>query len=281
MGDLLTELLSYNFLTNALWASLFASIICGVIGTYIVSNRLVFLSGGITHSSFGGIGIAYFLGANPLLGAAIFSVFSALGIEYFSVKGRLRQDSAIGIWWSFGMALGIIFIFLTPGYTPNLMTYLFGSILTVSRIEIWFMALLAFIVVMFFIIFFRNILYISFDEEYAHTNGLPVNLIKYVLIGLVGLSIVINIKVVGIILLISLLTIPQSIANLFTKTFKDIIFWSIGIAFAGILSGLIVSYQMDIPSGASIIFILVLFFLIGKSVQLLKHKLNYLVNEHK
>src|SRR6056297_3018444 len=122
----------------------------------------------------------------------------------------MPKDSAIGIWWSFGMALGIIFIYLTPGYTPNLMTYLFGSILTVSSIEIWFMALLAFIVVMFFIIFFRNILYISFDEEYAHTNGLPVNFIKYVLIGLVGLAIVINIKVVGIILLISLLTIPQS-----------------------------------------------------------------------
>ena len=281
MENILTELLSYNFLKNALWASLFASIICGVIGTYIVSNRLVFLSGGITHSSFGGIGIAYYLGANPLLGAAVFSVLSALGIEYFSAKGRLRQDSAIGIWWSFGMALGIIFVYLTPGYTPNLMTYLFGSILTVSRIEIWFMALLALVVVMFFIIFFRNILYISFDEEYAHTNGLPVNFIKYVLIGLVGLAIVINIKVVGIILLISLLTIPQSIANLFTKTFKNIIFWSIGIAFAGILSGLIFSYQMDIPSGASIIFTLVLFFLVGKAIQLLKHKLQYLVNVNK
>ena len=281
MENFLTELLSYNFLINALWASLFASIICGIIGTYIVANRLVFLSGGITHSSFGGIGIAYYFGANPLLGAAIFSVLSAFGIEYFSAKGQLRQDSAIGIWWSFGMAIGIIFVYLTPGYTPNLMTYLFGSILTVSRIEIWFMALLAFIVILFFIIFFRNILYISFDEEYAYTNGLPVNLIKYVLIGLVGLAIVINIKVVGIILLISLLTIPQSIANLFTRTFKNIIFWSIGIAFAGILSGLIFSYQMDIPSGASIIFTLVLFFLIGKSVQLLKHKLQYLVNVNK
>src|SRR6056297_382146 len=126
MENILTELLSYNFLKNALWASLFASIICGVIGTYIVSNRLVFLSGGITHSSFGGIGIAYYLGANPLVGAAIFSVLSSLGIEYFSSNGRLRQDSAIGIWWSFGMAVGIIFIYLTPGYTPNLMTYLFG-----------------------------------------------------------------------------------------------------------------------------------------------------------
>lgn len=281
MQDFLIELLNYNFLTNALWAALYASIICGIIGTYIVSNRLVFLSGGITHSSFGGIGVAYYLGANPLLGAAIFSVLSALGIEYFSEKGRIRQDSVIGIWWSFGMAVGIIFVYLTPGYTPNLMTYLFGSILTVSQTEILFMALLTIIIVMFFLIFFRNILYISFDEEFAYTNGLPVKFIKYILISLVGLAIVINIKVVGIILLISLLTIPQSIANLFTKTFKKIIFWSIGISFVGILSGLIFSYQMDIPSGASIIFTLVLFFLIGKLIQLLKHRLHYLVNMNK
>ena len=279
--EIFSELLQYNFILHALWAALFASIICGIIGTYIVSNRLVFLSGGITHSSFGGIGIAYYLGGNPLVGAAIFSVLSALGIEYFSRNGRLRQDSAIGIWWSFGMAVGIIFIYLTPGYTPNLMTYLFGSILTVSYPEIMFMALLTLIVVSFFIIFYRNILYISFDEEYAFTNGVPVKLLKYILISLVGLTIVINIKVVGIILLISLLTIPQSIANLFTKTFKYIIFWSIGIAFIGILTGLIVSYQMDVPSGASIIFALVLFFLAGKLLQLFKHRLLYLVNENK
>lgn len=279
--EIFSELLQYNFILHALWAALFASIICGIIGTYIVSNRLVFLSGGITHSSFGGIGIAYYLGGNPLVGAAIFSVLSALGIEYFSRNGRLRQDSAIGIWWSFGMAVGIIFIYLTPGYTPNLMTYLFGSILSVSYPEIMFMALLTLIVVSFFIIFYRNILYISFDEEYAFTNGVPVKLLKYILISLVGLTIVINIKVVGIILLISLLTIPQSIANLFTKTFKYIIFWSIGIAFIGILTGLIVSYQMDVPSGASIIFALVLFFLAGKLLQLFKHRLLYLVNENK
>jgi zinc transport system permease protein len=277
--EIFSDLLQYNFLLHAFWAALFASIICGIIGTYIVSNRLVFLSGGITHSSFGGIGIAYYMGGNPLIGAAIFSVLSALGIEYFSRNGRLRQDSAIGIWWSFGMAVGIIFIYLTPGYTPNLMTYLFGSILTVSYPEIMFMAMLTLIVVSFFIIFYRNILYISFDEEYAFTNGVPVKLLKYILISLVGLTIVINIKVVGIILLISLLTIPQSIANLFTKTFKSIIFWSIGIAFIGILTGLIVSYQLDVPSGASIIFALVLFFLAGKLLQLFKHRLIYLVNE--
>ena len=131
------ELFSYDFFANAFWTSLFAAISCGIVGTYIVSRRIVFISGGITHASFGGIGIGYFLGLNPLLGAAVFAVFSGLGIQYFTQKGKLREDSSIAIWWSLGMAVGIIFIYLTPGYAPNLMSYLFGSILTVSTTEIW------------------------------------------------------------------------------------------------------------------------------------------------
>lgn len=274
MQEILTDLMTYQFLTNALWASVLASITCGIIGTYIVSNRIVFLSGGITHSSFGGIGIGYYMGVNPLFGAAVFSVLSALGIEFFSRKGQIRHDSVIGIWWSFGMAIGIIFIYITPGYTPNLMTYLFGSILTVSATDLYFMAGLALIIVLFFALFYRNILYISFDEEYARTHGIPVTLMKNILISLVALVIVLNIKVVGIILLISLLTIPQSIANLFSKTFRTIMLLSMGIALLGVLSGLIFSYMMDIPSGASIIFALVLFFVIAKVIQILINRIS-------
>src|SRR6056297_3337754 len=207
----MTDLLQYDFFVNALWAALFTSITCGMIGTYIVSNRIVFLSGGITHSSFGGIGVGYYLGVNPIWGAAVFSVLSALGIELFSKKGQLRHDSVIGIWWSFGMAIGVIFIYLAPGYAPNLMTYLFGSILTVSQGDLLFMALLTGVLILFFIVFYHTILFISFDEDYARVFGLPVNAMKNMLISLVALTIVINIKVVGIILLISLLTIPQAI----------------------------------------------------------------------
>ena len=256
----MTELLQYQFFINAAWAALFTSITCGIIGTYIVSNRIVFLSGGITHSSFGGIGLGYFLGFNPILGAAGFSVLSALGIEYFSRKGELRHDSVIGIWWSFGMALGIIFIYLTPGYAPNLMTYLFGSILTVSQGDLVYMGILTVLVLLFFILFFRVILYISFDEEYARVFGMPVTLMKNLLISLVALTIVINIKVVGIILLISLLTIPQSIANQFTQVFRKMMILSTGIAMAGVISGLIISYNLEIPSGASIIFALIILY---------------------
>ncbi|MBS3808214.1 MAG: metal ABC transporter permease [Bacteroidales bacterium] len=267
------ELLEYQFFVNALWAALFTSITCGIIGTYIVSNRIVFLSGGITHSSFGGIGVAYYLGINPIWGAAVFSVLSALGIEFFSKKGQLRHDSVIGIWWSFGMAIGIIFIYLTPGYAPNLMTYLFGSILTVSQGDLLFMGLLSLVIVAFFFFFYRIILYISFDESYAHVFGIPVSLMKSLLISLVALTIVVNIKVVGIILLISLLTVPQSIANQFTRVFSRMILYSVGISLVGVISGLLFSYSQDVPSGASIIFALILLFGLTKTVFYLRGKL--------
>ncbi|HRX98217.1 MAG TPA: metal ABC transporter permease, partial [Bacteroidales bacterium] len=158
----MADLLQYNFFINALLAALFTSISCGIIGTYIVSKRIVFISGGITHTSFGGVGLGYFAGINPLIGAAIFSLLSAFGIEYMSKKIAIREDSAIAIMWSFGMALGIIFIYLTPGYAPNLMSYLFGSILTVSTGEIVLTGILAIVILAFFIIFYKIILFIAF-----------------------------------------------------------------------------------------------------------------------
>lgn len=264
MTEILSELLNYKFIANALYASLFTSINCGIIGSYIVSRRLVFISGGITHTSFGGIGIGYFFGFNPILSAAIFAFLSALGIEFLSKKADIREDSLIGIFWSFGMALGIIFIFLTPGYAPNLLGYLFGSLLTVTPLDIKLMTALTFVVISFFLIFFKIILFISFDQEYAETHKAPVQLINYVLIGLVAVTIVMSIKVAGIILIISLLTIPQTIANLFTKSFSNIIYLSVIIAFIGSISGLLISYSYNIPSGASIIMSLTVAFIILK-----------------
>lgn len=264
MIELFVELLNYRFFSNALLASLFASINCGIIGTYIVSRRLVFISGGITHASFGGIGIGYFFGFNPITSAALFAVFSALGIEFLSKKAEIREDSLIGIFWSFGMALGIVFVFLTPGYATNLMGYLFGSLLTVTTIDIRLMAGLTIIVSGFFLVFYKIILFISFDQEYAKTHNAPVQMINYILISLVAITIVLSIKVAGIILVISLLTIPQTIANLYTPNFKQIMFLSVLIAFIGAFAGLMLSYSLNIPSGASIIMSLVLTFIIAK-----------------
>lgn len=259
------EIFQYQFFLKALLAAIFTSISCGIIGTYIVSKRIVFLSGGITHASFGGIGIGYFLGINPILGAALFAVFTALGIEVVTKKADIREDSVIGMWWSFGMALGIIFIFITPGYAPNLMSYLFGSILTVTSLDLLMLLVLNIVMILFFLIFFKTILYVSFDPEYAKTYRAPVQLINYILLGLVALTIVLNIRVMGIILIISLLTIPQTIANLFTRSFKKIIFVSILIALLGCFAGLLLSYRYDIPSGASIIFTLVILFIIART----------------
>ncbi len=258
------ELLTYDFFRNALMAAVLAAVSCGIIGTYIVSKRIVFISGGITHASFGGIGMGYFFGINPILGAAVFAVLSALGIEYASRKTDVREDSAIAILWALGMAIGVIFVYMTPGYAPNLLSYLFGNILTVGSTDLFLLLGLCVIILIFFALQFKNILYIAFDEEYARARRLPVNLIKYIMISLVALTIVFNIRVVGIILVISLLTIPQTIANMFVKRFFNIMVLSVLIALLGTVSGLILSYLFDIPSGAAIIFFLVILFFLAR-----------------
>ena len=270
---IIIELFSYDFFIHAFWASFFAAVSCGIIGTYIVSRRIVFVSGGITHASFGGIGIGYFLGWSPLLGAAIFAILSGLGIQLFTQKAQVREDSSIAIWWSLGMAIGIIFIYLSPGYAPNLMSYLFGSVLTVSMTELWLMAALSLVLILFFTLFYRMILYVAFDEEFARTTGLPVNLINYLLISFIAITIVLNIRVVGIILILSLLTLPQATANLFTKDFKRMMFLSVFFAFLSAFSGLLISFYVDIPSGASIIFTLVAVFGLIKLAFYLRKKL--------
>ncbi len=258
------ELFRYQFFYNAFLSALLASIACGFIGTYIVARRIVFISGGITHSSFGGIGISYYLGFNPVLGAAVFAILSALGIEYISKRTEVREDSAIGIFWSLGMALGIIFIFLTPGYSPNLMTYLFGSILTVNTTDLLLMGINTLAIVIFFLIFYRVILYIAFDEEFARAHKVPVILFDNILLIMVALTIVLSIRVVGIILVISFLTLPQTTANIFTKDFKKMIGLSVLFGCLGSFSGLIISYYANIPSGASIIFSFAIIFVIAK-----------------
>lgn len=258
------SIFQYDFIIKGLLGALFASITAGLAGTYIVSKRMVFLSGGITHASFGGIGIGYFAGINPVIGAAIFSILSALGIEYLSVRQKIREDSAIGILWAFGMAIGIIFIYLTPGYTPNLMSYLFGSILTVTYADIIALGIMSVILILYFTIFFRTILYISFDEQFARTYSAYVNIFKYITTALIALTIVLNIRMAGVVLVISLLTIPPNIAMIFTKVYFRIVFWSIAAGFIGIAAGYAISYFAGIPVGATIIFTLVIIWIIAK-----------------
>lgn len=258
------EIFQYQFIIKGLLGALFASITAGIAGTYIVSRRMVFLSGGVTHASFGGIGIGYFAGISPVLGAAVFGVISALGIEYLSVKQKIREDSAIGILWALGMAIGIIFIYLTPGYTPNLMSYLFGSILTVTNSDIIALAILSVVLILYFGIFYRTILYISFDEAYARTYSSYVNVFKYITTALMAITIVLNIRMAGVVLVISLLTIPPNIAMIFTRKYQHIVLWSVITGFAGTAAGYFISYFAGIPVGATIIFTLVILWVFMK-----------------
>lgn len=258
------SIFQYEFIVKGLFGALFASITAGLAGSYIVSRRLVFLSGGITHASFGGIGIGYFAGINPVLGAAIFGILSALGVEYLSVRHQIREDSAIGILWAFGMAVGIIFIYITPGYAPDLTGYLFGSILTVTYADILALGIMSVVLIIYFSAFYRTILYISFDESFARTYSPHVELFKYITIALVALTIVLNIRMAGVVLVLSLLTIPPNIALIFTRIYSRIIIWSIAAGFAGTMIGYIVSYFVGIPVGATIIFTLVVIWIIVK-----------------
>ena len=268
------SIFNYGFFQNALLAAVLASISCGITGTYIVSRRMVFISGGITHASFGGIGIGYFFGFNPVVGAVFFSIISAMGVEFFTRKADLRNDSVIAMLWSLGMAIGIIFVYITPGYSPNLLTYLFGNIITVGPSDLYPLLTLTIFLILIFIFFRRLIIYVAFDEQFAITRKAPVHFVNYFMIALVALTIVLNIKIAGIILVISLLTIPQNAANLFTNEFRRIIIYSIIFCFTGCFSGLVLSYLLDIPSGASIIFSLVILYillgLIKKIIQLKK-----------
>lgn len=269
---MLAELFQYTFINHALIAALLSSIICGILGTYIVSKRMVFISGGITHASFGGIGMAFYFGLPPFLGATLFSLLSAFGIEWISKKGNVRNDSSIGILWSLGMAIGIIFVYITPGFTPNLMSYLFGSILTVSTRELISMGILTLVIILFFMVFYRPILFFAFDESFAKSQQAPINFLNYTLILLIALGIVINIKVAGIILVMSMLTLPQNTANLFSNNFKQIIIYSVLISFTGTMAGLAGSFWLGIPSGASIIFTLSTLFFIAKVTKMLMEK---------
>ena len=239
--DFITDILQYRFLTNALIACVLSGITCGIVGTYVVCRRLVFLSGGITHSSFGGIGIAYYLGLNPTLGALVFAVLSALGI---------------------------IFIYMTPGYAPNLMSFLFGNILTVTDSDIRWLAVLTLVVVSLFALAARRIMYVAFDRGFARSQGIPTEALSYGMAVLTAVTIVLSIRIVGIVMLISLLTMPAVIVNTRCKRFAAIMRWSALTAVCGNIIGLALSYRMNIPAGAATIFVLTITLIIVKIVTL-------------
>jgi zinc transport system permease protein len=247
------EALQYEFMRNALMAGLLAAIACGIVGVYVVVKRIVFISGGIAHASFGGIGLGYFLGINPIIGALVFSLASGLAIGGITRKTRLPTDTAIGILWAIGMALGVIFINLTPGYAPDLMSYLFGNILTVPVSDIFLMLALDAVIISIIAAYYKEYLILSFDEEYATAIGMPVERLYLLLLVMIALTVVVLIRVVGMILVIALITFPAAMARQFTHNMKKMMLLSVIFGFVFTLGGLWLSYELKLPSGATII----------------------------
>jgi zinc transport system permease protein len=247
------EALQYEFMRNALMAGLLAAVACGIVGVYVVVKRIVFISGGIAHASFGGIGLGYFFSINPIIGALVFSLASGLAIGGITRKTRLPADTAIGILWAIGMALGVIFINLTPGYAPDLMSYLFGNILTVPMSDILLMLVLDAVIIGIIVAFYKEYLILSFDEEYATAIGMPVERLYLLLLVMIALTVVVLIRVVGMILVIALLTFPAAMARQFTHNMKRMMLLSVLFGFLFTMGGLWLSYVLKLPSGATII----------------------------
>lgn len=251
---------------NAIIAGILVSIASGIIGSLIVVNRMVFLAGGIAHTSYGGIGIAVYLGIPIFLGASLFAVAAALLISFITLKQKERTDTFIGLVWAVGMAIGIVFIDMTPGYNVDLMSYLFGSILAVSKEDIWYMSALVFTIIIIVTFWYRDILAVSYDSEYALLRGVSVKFFYTLILVLSALTVVIAIKIVGLILVIALLTIPIYIAEKLSNSLYSMMFFSAMISTIFTLLGLFVSYGFDVTSGAAIILvsaISLIFFLIS------------------
>jgi len=256
----MVEAFQSEFMRNALLAGLLAGVACGIIGTLVVVNRIVFISGGIAHAAYGGIGLAIFLGIPPLAGAVGFALAIAMIMAAVTLKNKQRADTVVGVLWAVGMALGIIMIDLTPGYNVDLMSYLFGSILAVPQSDLLMMALVDAWVLLIVGAFYNSFLAMSFDEEFATAMGVRVAVLYYVLLGMIALSVIMLIRLVGLVLVIALLTIPPFIAEKFCHSLKAMMVTSIFLNFVFSLAGLWFSYIFNLTSGATIIMVAAAFF---------------------
>lgn len=259
---MINAILNYTFMQNAIAAALLASIVTGIIGTIAIEKKLISMSGGIAHASFGGIGLGYLVGLEPIWGGLFFAVGSSVLISKISENKRIKADTLTGILWSFGMALGILFISLAPGYMPDMTSYLFGDILSVSKTAIYSMAAITAAIILTFVLLYNYLILYLYDEDYAKIRGINVGLLRWVVYIMIPIGIIVLIRVVGIILTIALMTIPTSVAKLFFKSFIKVVIGSIVISAVFCIVGLIVSYYANIPSGVCIIVISTVVYLI-------------------
>ena len=249
------EALQFEFMRNALMAGLLAAVICGIMGTLVVVNRIVFLSGGIAHAAYGGIGLSFFFGWPYMAGTIGFSLFAAMLMAAITLQAKHRADTIIGVIWALGMAFGIILMDLTPGYHVDLMSYLFGSILTVPNSDLWTMLVMAAVIAAFVVGYYNDLLALSYDEEFAQVRGVPVKGLYFTMIGMLAVTIVMVIQVVGLILIIALLTIPPFIAEKYATSLFQMMAGSSILGALFTMTGLWLAYRFDLTSGASIILV--------------------------
>ncbi|MDD2389318.1 MAG: metal ABC transporter permease [Desulfobacterales bacterium] len=261
------ELLQFEFMRNAIITGILISVICGVIGTLVVVNRLAFLAGGIAHAAYGGIGIAFFFNLPYLPCTLSFSILAAFAMACITIKDKHRSDTIIGVLWATGMAMGVILLDLTPGYNVDFMSYLFGSILTVPKSDIWIIFGFSTYILLSVCWFYNDLLALSYDEEFAHLRGVPVKPMYFMLIGIIAVSVVMTIQVVGLILVIALLTIPPYIAERYSTSLKMMMVLSAMLSLIFTLSGLWISYMLNLTSGATIIMVAVAGFLVSFALE--------------
>ena len=252
----MSELLGYSFFTNALVGVLIIAVATAMVGTYVMARRLAAITGGVTHACFGGLGLGYYLGVSPIAMAGVFAVGSSLIVEWMASRHKVREDSAIAVVWSVGMALGVLFVFLTPGFVPELNSFLFGNILNISYGDLWLFAIYTLLLGAFFAWKFREIVACSFDRDFAYVAGLPVRFITLTMTVLVALCVVLAIRLVGIMMLMAVISLPQMAAEVFCRRFLSVMWLSAVISIASGAGGLILSTYIDVPCSALIVLLL-------------------------
>ena len=249
----MTEILSYQFFQNALLGALLASVLCAVVGTYVVTRRMVIAGGGMAHASLGGVGMGAYFGFPPLAGAAAV---------------------AVAMLWTLGMALGILFAYMAPGFMTDLPSYLFGDILSISRADLAVLGALTVVAVMLHASLRRTIMSVASDRDFARTQGLPVRAVESAMTVLTALTIVGCLHMVGIVMVVSLLSVPQATAALWARTYGRMVWLSAVLAYAGCLGGLALSYWADVPGGAAIIVVSIGIYALGRAIKALKKKIS-------
>lgn len=266
------DIFNYSFFQYALIGVCLISIASAMIGTYIITRRLVAISGGVTHACFGGLGLGYYLGIDPIIMASVFAVGSSLGVEWMSARHRIREDSAIAVIWAIGMAVGVLFVFLTPGYVPELNSFLFGNILTINVTDIFVFAAFTALLAIFFALRYNQIVTCAFDRDFARVSGIPVRAINTAMTVFLAIGIVLTIRLVGVMLLMSVLSLPIMIAEIFVKRFRPIMIISIIVSLVCCIAGLLLGAVIDVPCSALIVMILAGVFLAAKVISLILDK---------